>query len=103
VKIIKIQRPFYSAWKKFGWDNDTWGVTLPIRQLITLAQKNETVKVEFENDRFSYEVTAQQALSFVESNNTQIYLKVSKKFGVIPLSIMRRQKNVKETDNPSNN
>ena len=99
-KIIKCKSPFFSAWKKFGWDKNTWGATIPISILRRLANKGEKIIFKYRKVNQSFEIDAKEALDFVTQNKSEIMIDVPQRAGVIPVAIMKK---VKDENNASNN
>ena len=92
MQTIKLKSPYRSAWKKFGWDKETWGVSLLMSQIKRAANDNEKVIFQFRDNKIKYEINANEALEFVKNNKTQILIQLSRVSGVIPLKICKKIK-----------
>lgn len=93
MKTIKLKRPYFSAWKKFGWERDTWGVMIDLPQLKQLAEKGEKILFLFKEIKEQFEIDAKEALEFVENNESKITIKIPKTSGIVPTKIMKKVTN----------
>lgn len=93
MKRIKLRRPYFSAWKKFGWERDNWGVMIDLPHLKQLAERGEKVVFCFKEIKEEFEIDAKEALEFVENNKSTITIKIPKTSGVIPTKIMKKAQN----------
>ncbi len=95
MKTIKLRRPFFSAWKKFGWERDNWGIMIDLPRLKELAEKGERILFSFKEIKEEFEIDAKEALEFVENNKSTMTIKIPKTSGIVPTKIMKKVQNVK--------
>ena len=87
--LINIKKPWYSAWKKFGWERDTWGVQITMTVLKKLASSGEELLVRFRDTKKTFSIDAKRALEFVQNNKSKTTITIVKEAGVIPVQLMK--------------
>ncbi len=97
IRILVIKKPWYGAWKKFGWDKSVWGVGLKKSSLETALRYGYTmVQVNIEQDKSSYLIGIKQCLEFAEKNNTYFTAKQGVILAVVPETELVETNNAKE-------
>lgn len=86
--LINVKQPWFSAWKQFGWDRDTWGVQITMVMLKKLAASGEKLSVHVRSTQKTYEIDAKRAVEFVENNKAKTTATIVKEVGVIPMQLM---------------
>lgn len=89
-----IRNPYYSAWKKYGWSKDDWGIGLAKYKIDELAKKDKTIVVRYGKKLQNYTISAKKVqkypIEIVKNYNLQLY--------VIPKSALNYRKKKSEED-----
>ena len=70
-KEIKIQEPWWGAWKTFGWAKGIWGVGLKAKDVDKAIDDKKKLKITFLNFKETYIVSPVTVKNFAENNKTK--------------------------------
>jgi len=77
-KYFHINTPFYSAWQKFGFMKDDWGLGLNKKRIDQLAKTNETAYVSYGKNPQLYTINTKKVKTYpvdtIGWSNTKLYV-----------------------------
>jgi len=53
-KTLKLDSPYFSAWKRYNWPPGTWGLGISVRFLVSAIDSGEDIVVEYETKELKY-------------------------------------------------
>lgn len=97
-KYFHINTPYYSAWTKYGWNKDDWGLGLEKKKVDKLAKMNQTLYVSYGKKDQLYTINAKKVKEYpvdvLKYGNVKLY--------IIPKSSLnyceRSQKEIEEKE-----
>ena len=73
-----INYPFWSAWQKYGWEKDIWGLGLEKNRIDKLAETNEMVVVSYYKSDKEYTIRAKKCQKYpiekIKDYDTYVYI-----------------------------
>lgn len=85
---IKIKEPWWSAWKKFGWANNLWGVGLKKVDVDYAITEKKLLKITIWKFKKSFVVDPQKVKKYSQENKTQFLAKYGVLLYVVPETIL---------------
>jgi len=73
-----IHRPFYSAWRKYGWNPDDYGIGLHKGKIDKLAKDNATCIISYGKSDQEYTIKAKKVQMYpienIKESNVKVYV-----------------------------
>lgn len=73
-----INTPFFSAWQRYGWEKNCWGIGLEKKKVDDLASKDKTALIRYGKDSNLYHIKAKDVQKYpveqVKTYNTFVYI-----------------------------
>jgi len=85
---ITINTPYWSAWKRYGWKDNTWGLGLRKHDLTKCIENNEMLRVEIKQLNKEYFVCPNKAVKFVKKHKTMFIARGQTLLYVIPYYLL---------------
>ena len=85
--ILKINTPWWSAWKTFGWERGTWGIGLDKKKIDQCVLDNDSLKVEIKGKTYCLDPV--KVWDYCCLNNTKFMTKYGNSLYVIPNSFLK--------------
>ena len=54
AKVLKLEAPYFQAWKKYKWPEGTWGLGISVRFLNAAVEAGQDVVVEYQTKQRKY-------------------------------------------------
>jgi len=87
MPILHIKEPFYTAGRKFGWTGDPTGIGIHSK----LIQEDKILQVKIRDNPKILFLKCNEALKFIQQNNSWFYTKRGTRLGIVPLTLLRRE------------
>ena len=85
LKYFHIRTPYFSAWQKYGWDKDDYGLGLRRDRIDNSAEKKESVLISYGKNKNIYSLDAKKiqecTVEFICGTDVQLY--------IIPISMLK--------------
>ncbi len=83
---VKIRKPFYNAFKTYGWKDSTPGIGL--RKNLLLKAIREGQELEIETEGRNYTLNPQKAYDYAKKKKTMFLAKFNTLLYVIPMTML---------------
>ena len=81
---IKINEPWWGAWKQFGWANRSWGVGLKKADVESAIVNGQTLEIFIRKNKKSYTIDPAKVKEYSQTNKTQFLAKHDTLLYVVP-------------------
>ena len=92
---IKIQEPWWGAWKKFGWANKIWGVGFKKKDIMKAIKKKEQIELKIWEFKEDYMISPITVYNYVQKHRTTHLARHNTLLYVVPNVLLKKKKNVK--------
>lgn len=96
---IRIQEPWWGAWKKFGWAKGIWGVGFKAKDIDKAIKNKQQLEVQIYKFKDKYTISPVTVRNFAEKNNSVYIARHKTKLYVVPNTKLKKVTNGK--DNPA--
>lgn len=86
---IYIKEPFWSAWKKFGWDKGIPGVGLDVNTVQQAVNRKEDLEISLYTYPETFIISGELVQSICESNHYIHHAKNNTTLYIIPKNILK--------------
>ena len=90
---IKIEEPWWGAWKKFGWADKIWGVGFKKKMVLKAIEKKEKIKVKIWKFKETYEISPVTIRNYARKNRTIHLARHNTVLYIVPSILLRKEKN----------
>jgi len=87
---IKIQEPWWGAWKTFGWAKGIWGVGFKAKDIQDAILKKEQVNVVVGTFKEELTISPVTVKNFAEKNGTTFTARRGTKLYVVPNTKLKK-------------
>lgn len=91
-----IQNPFWSAWQKYGWKKDDWGLGLEKNRIDFLASQDAEAVVSYYKSEKQYTISAKMVQEYpmerIKDFNTFVYIVKKSALKTKPMTYAERKK-----------
>lgn len=91
---IKIQEPWWGAWKKFGWADGIWGVSISKDRVEKAIENKEKIILNIWKFKRKFSVSPITVKNYAQKNKTQNLARMNRKVLLycIPQTLLREIK-----------
>ena len=84
-KYFYIRTPYFSAWQKYNWEKDVWGLGLNKERVDQSVENNKDVLISYGRNKKIYSLSPKKIQKYpieMTSYNVELY--------IIPISILKK-------------
>lgn len=85
---IKINEPWWGAWKKFGWALRTWGVGINKKDVESAITNGQLLQIHIRKFKRAYEIDPVKVKEYSQEHKTQFLAKYDTILYVVPEFIL---------------
>lgn len=99
--FVRIQEPYWGAWKKFGWAKGIWGVGFKAKDIDKAIKSKEQLEVTIYKFKDTYKISPVTVRNFAEKNNCTYTARHGTKLYVVPNTKLKKVTNGESDPTPN--
>ena len=91
---IRIQEPWWGAWKRFGWAKGIWGVSFSKKVVDKAIKDKEKLFVHIWKFKTRYIISPVTVKNYAQKNNTENKARHNTILYCVPQTLLKKEKNL---------